>query len=337
MLETGEKLVLRVRPSNHYDDLSIDKWARAYLHVVANAQLKLMRRALMYQSEAAAIARQMELHIVDAYKGLNQVERQLRKKAGDEPLIIHVTNNAYLSFSHIALFDMNMDLTRTYVMQMTRAIEQLLPFEIDDEFITDREILEQPPGRLSLVAGLNAMTKGNVNLMQASPSNPAYGPRSRQSTESDSSPASQGVSYAHGNGDQQSHALSLVEEQLTSLERCLDDLPMEISSVSVDSRSYTPPARSEPLSSQYQAMRVNIHVTHLWAQNALADQMRASLETTLHGEASRLMEQRCCKTQERVARQLLDLLHTLPTVNLLPNGNILVSSLVRSTIPEPRY
>lgn len=136
--------------------------------------------------------------------------------------------NAYLSFSHIALFDMNMDLTRTYVVQMTRAIEQLLPLEIDDEFITDHEVLDQPPGRLSLVAGLNAMTTVNVKLMEASPLNPAHGPRSRQSTESDSSPASQGDSHAHGNGDQQSHALSLAEEQLTSLERCLDDLPMEI-------------------------------------------------------------------------------------------------------------
>lgn len=81
MMETGERLILRVRPSNHYDDLSIDKWACAYLHVVANAQLKLVRRALMHHSEANAMARHMGLHTVDAYEGLNHVERQLRKKA----------------------------------------------------------------------------------------------------------------------------------------------------------------------------------------------------------------------------------------------------------------
>lgn len=130
---------------------------------------------------------------------------------------------------------------------------------------------------------------------------------------------------------------SLAEERLTSLEHCLDDLPEEIASASGESRSYSTPARSDILSSQYQALRVIIRVTHLWAQDALAEQMRASLETTLQGEALRLMEERCWKTQERLARELLGLLRTMPKVNLLPNGNILVSSSVRSTIPEPRY
>lgn len=232
---------------------------------------------------------------------------------------------------------MNMDFTQTYVTQMTRARERLLPFEIDDEFITENEVMDQPPGRLSLVAGLNAMTMVNVNLLKANLAHPAYGPRSRQSTESDGSPASQGSFYAPGNGTQQSYSLSLAEEQLTSLEHCLDDLPTEISSVSGESRSLSPPERSGLLSSQYQAMRVNIHVTHLWAQDSLAEQMRASLATTLHGEALRLMEERCWKTQDRVARQLLDLLHTLPTVTLLPNGNILVSSSTRHMISELPY
>lgn len=81
MLETGERLILRIRPSDYYDVLSVDKWACAYLHVVANGQFNIMRRARVHHAEATVMARELKLHVPDAYIGLGQVEKQLRKKA----------------------------------------------------------------------------------------------------------------------------------------------------------------------------------------------------------------------------------------------------------------
>lgn len=81
MLETGERLILRIRSSDYYDVLSVDKWACAFLHVVANGQLNLIRRAMMHHAEAAAMAKELKLHVADAYSGLNKIDQQLRKKA----------------------------------------------------------------------------------------------------------------------------------------------------------------------------------------------------------------------------------------------------------------
>lgn len=81
MLETGERLILRIRPSDYYDVLSLDKWACAYFHVVANAQLTMVRRARVHHAEATFMAKELKLHVADAYTGLDQIEKQLRKKA----------------------------------------------------------------------------------------------------------------------------------------------------------------------------------------------------------------------------------------------------------------
>lgn len=81
MLESGERLILRIRPADYYDVLSLDKWACAYLHVVANGQLNLMRRAMIHHAEAAVMAKELKLHVADAYNGLGHIEQQLRKKA----------------------------------------------------------------------------------------------------------------------------------------------------------------------------------------------------------------------------------------------------------------
>lgn len=93
MLETGERLMLYIRSSDYYDVLSVDKWACAYLHTVANGHLYLLPRAVMHHAEAAAMAKGLKLHVADAYKGLNQIEQQLRKKA----LWLHFTSERYVA------------------------------------------------------------------------------------------------------------------------------------------------------------------------------------------------------------------------------------------------
>lgn len=81
VLEAGERLILQIRPSDHYDMLTLDKWACTYLLTVANAHLGHMQRSIMHHSEATTMVSEMRLHKVETYKTLNAIEAQLSKKA----------------------------------------------------------------------------------------------------------------------------------------------------------------------------------------------------------------------------------------------------------------
>lgn len=81
MLEAGEWLIRQLIPSDYYDDLSIDQWACHFLLMLATGQQALMRRANMHHAQATSILRQMNLHRVSTYRGLNKIQQQLGKKA----------------------------------------------------------------------------------------------------------------------------------------------------------------------------------------------------------------------------------------------------------------
>ena len=81
MLEAGDWLIRQLTPSDYYDDLSIDQWACHFLLMLATGQQGLMRRANMHHAQATSILRQMNLHRVSAYRGLDKIQQQLGKKA----------------------------------------------------------------------------------------------------------------------------------------------------------------------------------------------------------------------------------------------------------------
>jgi len=81
MLEAGDWLIRQLIPSDYYDDLSIDQWASHFLLMLATGQQGLMRRANMHHAQATSILRQMNLHRVSTYHGLDKIKQQLGKKA----------------------------------------------------------------------------------------------------------------------------------------------------------------------------------------------------------------------------------------------------------------
>jgi len=81
MLEAGDQLIRHSSPSDYYDDLSLDQWACHFLMMLAMGQQGLMRRANMHHAQATSIFRQMNLHRVSTYHGLNKIKQQLGKKA----------------------------------------------------------------------------------------------------------------------------------------------------------------------------------------------------------------------------------------------------------------
>jgi hypothetical protein len=68
---------------------------------------------------------------------------------------------------------------------------------------------------------------------------------------------------------------------------------------------------------QFATMRANLHVTHLWLQSIIIDQLDAMEGTDTSDNRTRrlLWDQR-----EEICRQLLHVLHTIPESALEPNG-----------------
>lgn len=82
---------------------------------------------------------------------------------------------------------------------------------------------------------------------------------------------------------------------------------------------------------QHEIMRANIHVTHLWLQSLLLEQVDAVVQENVvndpsAGDASASLRANWAE-REDICRQMLHLLHSIPHAYLEPNGLYLVSRL----------
>lgn len=84
---------------------------------------------------------------------------------------------------------------------------------------------------------------------------------------------------------------------------------------------------------QFEVARANIHITHLWLQSYILDQMELALPETETGTPASSASQTAkdnriemiWKEREDVCRQLLYLLHGISQPCLEPNGHYVVS------------
>lgn len=82
------------------------------------------------------------------------------------------------------------------------------------------------------------------------------------------------------------------------------------------------------MKAQFESMRANIHVTHLWLQSIILDQLDALMasEPSIATLLSSLPDTKAMwAVREDISRQLLHLLHSIPEIHLEPNGHHLVS------------
>ena len=117
-----------------------------------------------------------------------------------------------------------------------------------------------------------------------------------------------------------------MRERLRRLERCLDDLPSELAAEPASDTWKKQQPVSALLQSQYDTMRANVHITHLWAQNHLLELIIALSEERMHGSGLAQVREQCFQSQKIIACKLLKFLNTFPKFDLLPNGQVLVSS-----------
>ena len=188
-------------------------------------------------------------------------------------------------------------------------IEKLMPLEVDDEFIFDDLVLPQPKGQAAITAGINALA--HIYYL-------TYPIICRSSED--------------------------LAKRMKDLKACQQTLKYGVDGLCVELSPWTAapdevtqsggpqsPRRGGTIAiRQFDIMRANIHVSHLWLQTLTLDKIEISLsslemaDTTPYAR-SREEKEESWNVREELCRQLLHILHNISQVNLQPNGASLVN------------
>lgn len=178
----------------------------------------------------------------------------------------------------------------------------LMPLEVDDEYIFENEVVFPSNPSTSLVSAFNLHSRVFwASIRSLDPGAP----------ENDPCPC---VRVKDNNAQ-----VAYFQNRLHDLKHILDDIPPYLqlwepttgSSVAEQIGS-----TDEVLQSQFSSMRVNIYVTHLWLQSLIMDQLEA---TQPHQQAS--SDSRALWVdREALCRQLFFIIFNFPPASLEANG-----------------
>ncbi|CAI7600639.1 unnamed protein product [Penicillium glandicola] len=298
--------VMDLRTSSYFDELNFQKFAVPYLFFASFLQLGDHNWSRMLSVEAMQIARLLNLHRISEYEGLNCIETQLRKKGFW--LIFY-------SYVHAHLQNM-LGERLTYldpVLLHSINPEDLMPLGIEDELIFEHEVLEPPGSALCLVTGFILHSR----VFWAAIRSPCPTP----STE-DSCPC---IRAKDPNAK-----ILYFQERLGSLKYLFDDIPSSLQPwVSTNDNFNHDPLGIEAnkTQSQFASLRANLHVTHLWLQSLILDQLDAT-QSHLRGQSisnpdlpfSITNQRDLWMERERICRKLFFILFNFPRLSLEANG-----------------
>ncbi|KAJ4316126.1 hypothetical protein N0V94_005614 [Neodidymelliopsis sp. IMI 364377] len=273
-----------LRGPDFFEEIGFNKWASSYLMAIAFFQIGKHNRARMIEIECIQLGRLLDLHRIEEYRNLDCIETQLRKKGfwllfyGYIHAEVQNFRKERLSYlDHAALEYIN--------------LEALMPLEVDDEQIFKHQVITAPMSGLKLVTGFVIHSRIFWQALQD--------PHAKKKAEClccrSRLPAAQ---VAH------------LQDRLKELKYALDDAPVQLRQWAL---SYSIPTSEVITFSQQATLRANIHVTHLWLQSMLLDQLDllTSPEERWHD-------------REAISTQLLHVLHNTPPRDIEPNGLHLV-------------
>ena len=185
-----------------------------------------------------------------------------------------------------------------------------MPLEVDDEMILENGTTSQPTTALSLTTGFNLHSR----IFWAA----LLSPRPRDS------PASKKEYCYCVRSKEPLLQLEYLKDRLYDLKYMLDDIPPQLRQWATGDDDDAPcsscPEQARILKAQFASMRANIHVTHLWLQSIIRDQVDALLARQSTPPDPRL----AWSEREDICRQLLHVLHGIQLIHLEPNGLHLV-------------
>jgi len=114
--------------------------------------------------------------------------------------------------------------------------------------------------------------------------------------------------------------LAYLKDRLHDLKYMLDNIPPQlrqwVAEDDDDALYGSSPEQQRIVKAQFATMRANIHVTHLWLQSLIRDQVDA----LLLGQPNPPDLKSTWSEREDICRQFLHVLHSIPHISLEPNG-----------------
>ncbi|KAF2827693.1 beta-glucosidase [Ophiobolus disseminans] len=277
-------LLMSLRGPTFFDEIGHQKWAASYLMSIAFFQVGEHNRARMVEVECMQLGRLLDLHRIEQYMDLDCIETQLRKKAF-----------WLLFYGYIHAQIQNLRKERlTYLDHATLesiSLGSLIPVEVDDEHISTHQIIPSPHPGPSLTMGFVVHSR----IFWYALANP----NSVDTTDCL-------CCRSHSPSAQVAH----LKARLRELKYALDDAPVHFRQWMLLPGDMSQASISP---SQLATLRANIHVTHLWLQSILLDQLD-SLTSPEENWADR----------EVISSQLLHVLHNTSQEDVEPNGLHLV-------------
>lgn len=173
----------------------------------------------------------------------------------------------------------------------TMNLKALMPLEVEDEQIFSHDIIASPIPEVNITTGFIIHSRIFWQAIED--------PRANARTEClCCRNRSVAVQVAH------------LERRLRDLKYALDDTPIPFRQYALPSIE---PAAHTLSSSQLATIRANIHVTHLWLQSMLLDQLDLLTSPEQHWHK-----------REDISTQLLHVLHNTSQADIEPNGLHLV-------------
>lgn len=181
--------------------------------------------------------------------------------------------------------------------------EAFLPVEVDDEHITTNCICPQPSDVSSITIGFNV----NCRIYWDSVVPPSVIP---------------GLTICTSEAEKK---LLSLKARLQRVKYALeDDGHPKLGQWSVARRGDD----SDVLESQWESMRANVHIGHLWLQSVLFENI-VNLTPSMSANQSHfnvlVHSQMLWNEREDICRRLLNILYNISQVNMEPNGTALVS------------
>jgi hypothetical protein len=188
-------------------------------------------------------------------------------------------------------------------------LEALVPLDLDDEAIFEDRIVAGLSSRPNLTTAYNLTSSVFWAAIE-----------SRQSCTSVQS-FRRACVCAHSE-QQMAH----LQGRLQDLKYTLDNIPPELRQWDVRPWPLSPDAASNApgvVTSQLGAIRGNLHITHLWLQSILLDQLEALLQDRAPGydmPAYLATPESRWSERENLCSQLIHVLHAIPIADHEPNG-----------------
>ncbi|KAH7028914.1 uncharacterized protein B0I36DRAFT_290164 [Microdochium trichocladiopsis] len=302
----------------YFDTISHSKWASTYMLGIAIHQTGNANLWRMLEVEAMQLLRLLEVHHLASYAGLDPIEVQLRKKAFCLMFNGYVHQAHNLRNERVTFLDP--------VLLRTISLDDLMPAPLDDDYLSLAGILPCPHdvASASLTAGFNI----HVRVFAAALESPAatFNPPPRHCANDRARDTSKA-------------RLAALREQHHRLMSMLDSIPPIYQPQNHHQQHGL--QRESTATIQRDAIRANIHVTHLWLQSMLLDQIDAIVTTDQQEEPSvtspdQHQHQQPIMTtpaegswdeREDICQKLLHVIHSISFSGLEVNGSALVYKL----------